>query len=325
MQGGKKSQALRAAAIGSVVACCAALVGGTASAATKATPAAPQLLELHTDGSIWGYPTAGSGGWTKIAAAGPNAQVVIGNHGSEIFRLETNGTVWGYTSTGGWNEVDSSSANVKIATAGYGVMELHKDGTTWLAGTAAGGAPEELGNNGASGIVTAGTSYYEISANGAIRGMTYPGYWFTFDANPQAAGFAVDDDSPNAIFELHTDGTVWQYTGNWATTGWKKIATHPGAVQIAAGPTVGSLYELDGNGQVQQYNETSGTWTVIGVFPSLGSLQVDDNGTLYAHVATGFFKGFTYQYTGSGTTWEVRDSNAQTASIAAGNTRDSAR
>lgn len=325
MQGGMKTHVLHAAAIGSVVACCAGLLGGTASAAGKATPTAPQLLQLHTDGSVWAYPTAGSSGWTKIAVAGPNAQVVVGNHGSEIFRLETNGTVWGYTSAGGWTEVDSSSANVKIATAGYGVMELHKDGTTWLAGTAAGVAPEELGNNGATGIVTAGTDHYEISSNGAIRGMTYPGYWFTFDANPQATGFAVNDDSPNAIFELHTDGAVWQYTGNWAQTGWKKIADHPGAVQIVAGPAVGSLYELDGSGQIWQYNETAGTWTVIGHIPGAASLQVDDNSTLYTRVATGTYKGFIYQYTGSGTTWVVRDTNSQTASIAAGNTRDAAR
>jgi hypothetical protein len=74
------------------------------------------------------------------------------------------------------------------------------------------------------------------------------------------------------VYELHTTGSVWGYTGTpcngQACPGWEMLNDDSKAVQIAAG--AGTLYQLDSDGTVWQWNgavcngNACNRWTQIG-------------------------------------------------------------
>src|ERR1035438_10838148 len=57
------------------------------------------------------------------------------------------------------------------------------------------------------------------------------------------------------LYQLHTDGSIWQYTGvpcnGTVCSGWVELDNNPSANMIAAGG--GQLYQLHNDGSVWQY------------------------------------------------------------------------
>ena len=75
------------------------------------------------------------------------------------------------------------------------------------------------------------------------------------------------------VYELHTTGSVWGYTGTpcngQVCSGWEMLNDDPKAVQIAAG--AGTLYQMDSDSTVWQWNgavcngNACNRWTQIGI------------------------------------------------------------
>src|ERR1035441_1811940 len=99
--------------------------------------------------------------------------------------------------------------------------------------------------SGASGRINLAI-YWEPCAGSSCLG------WVELDNNPITAFIAAGGGK---LYQVHTDGTIWSYTGpacsGSSCPGWLKLDQNPKAVTFAAGG--GFLYELHDDGTFWQY------------------------------------------------------------------------
>jgi hypothetical protein len=174
--------------------------------------------------------------------------------------------------------------------------------------------------------------------------------WVALDTNPATTAIAAAGDG--ALYQRHTDGSVWRYTGtpivgweqldgNAATTsivaargghlyqlrsdggilrytgvplvGWELLDANPATTAIAVAPT-GALYQLHGDGSIWRYTGVPMTgWEALDVNPATTSIAVGGGDLYQLHS-----DGSIWRFTGTPLTgWECLDANPATSAIAA--------
>jgi hypothetical protein len=60
-----------------------------------------------------------------------------------------------------------------------------------------------------------------------------------------------------SLFQLHSDGSLWQYTGP-PVTGWQLLDNNPATTSIVA--RGGTLYQMHGDGSIWKYTGPLTGW-----------------------------------------------------------------
>ncbi len=129
-----------------------------------------------------------------------------------------------------------------------------------------------------------------------------------FNEQAYTGGFS---QSGTTLYQLHSDGAIWQYVSSSAT-GWVKLNQNSATVAIAADGN-GNLYQLDNNGNVYRFTgtTTAPSWQLIDAFAGNIALAVSGNGQVYLlHT-----DGAIFLYTGTPHSWQQLDHNPTTRSI----------
>jgi hypothetical protein len=206
-----------------------------------AITAASNLYQLHIDGTIWRFTGircrgASCPGWQLLDDN--NKSVAIVADGGDVYQLHNDGKIWRYTGTPcsgnscpGWQMLDDNTKSAAIVAGGGNLYQLHNDGMIWkFTGTPCTGSScpgwQLLDNNTKSvRLVADGGSLYQLHNDGKIwrytgtpcSGNSCPG-WQMLDDNIQttrmvSGGGQLDQLHGNLLYQLHSDGSIWRYTG----------------------------------------------------------------------------------------------------------------
>lgn len=128
----------------------------------------------------------------------------------------------------------------------------------------------------------------------------------------RAAHAASSTTSVPALYELRTDGSIWQYTGT-PLTGWQEIGA-PNTQTSGNGlvATTSQVYQLQLNGDILVYSGTSTTWTTLDASGTAQEIALSSTGQLYKQD----LDGTAWQYAG-GTTWTQLSSAANSGPLGA--------
>ena len=129
-----------------------------------------------------------------------------------------------------------------------------------------------------------------------------------FSKQAYTGGFS---QSGTTLYQLHSDGAIWQYVGP-PITGWVRLDQDSATVAIAADGK-GNLYQLHNNGYVYRFTgtTTAPSWQLIDTFGGNIALAVSGNGQVYLlHTS-----GAIFRYTGTPRSWQQLDQNPATRSI----------
>ncbi|MBK8277280.1 MAG: hypothetical protein IPK92_16060 [Nitrospira sp.] len=312
------------------------------------------LYQLHNDGWIWRYTgTACSSescpGWQRL----DNNQktVAIAADGDQLYQLHNDGWTWRYTGTPcngescpGWQRLDNNQKTVSIVAAGGALYQLHNDGWIWrYTGTPCNGEScpgwQRLDNNQKTiAIRAAGSQLYQLHNDGWIwrytgtpcNGESCPG-WQRLDNNGHtssivAAGNKLYQLHAAPLYQLHSDGRIWRYTGpacaGESCPGWHQLDNNPKTKAIVAAGR--DLYQLHNDGWIWRY-----TGTPCAGESCPGWQRLDNNGHTKAIAAAGrdlyqlHTDGRIWRYTGnpcngdSCPSWQQLDNNRKTVAIVA--------
>ena len=257
----------------------------TTTALTAPNPPGP-LVQKHADGTTWQYlPHAGLWGsnWVLLDNNPATVDVVTDGSCACTYQLHSDGTIWQYIPHAGlwgsnWVLLDNNPATVQIA-AGPGLFQLHRDGSIWVFGATPITGWFLLYSS--PGTVAIRTVYSTCSQycfvpllvwlhrdgsiwtngsvpEGACEQTITGGPMCVLDNNPATVGILADG-SPAIyptryfLYQLHSDGTIWQYlphAGLWGSN-WVLLDNNPDAIGIAAG--LGNLYQLHRDGTIWHY------------------------------------------------------------------------
>lgn len=321
---GTISHALSAAVLGAT-ALGGVMAGGTAHAASAPSASTWQdLYQVHSDGSIWHYDGVPFSGWTQLGNNPATKQVTTGGHGTKLYELDSTGTVWSdNVSNNTWSDIDSSTTTTEIASNANNLYQLEKDGSIVQSDGGPIAVRTTIGDQSTDVAIAASeTNLYALGSDGMLRSYNgSPESWTALDNNPATIGVAANDKN-GSVFELHKDGSIWQYTGT-PLTGWRQIGDNAAAVSISGSPTAGYVYEYDSTGTIWQYNGS--TWTRIDDNTLSAAITVGDDGSPY-QIQKGIHRGFIYQYVGTPISgWNWLDSNYTATAVVAGDTRSAVR
>ena len=117
----------------------------------------------------------------------------------------------------------------------------------------------------------------------------------------------------NGLYQMHSDGTIWEYTGGGFHS-WRKLDDNPNtAIVVARGS---DLYQQHGDHSIWQYAGGGfHSWTKLDDNTSTAEIAAGGSGHLYQRHSDGSI----WQYTGGGFhSWTKLDDNPQTSDIEAG-------
>lgn len=159
-----------------------------------------------------------------------------------------------------------------------------------------------------------GSDRYRLDSDGSIwQHQGKPSGWVQLDNNPKTTAIAADGNG--TLYQLHYDGTIWQYTG----TGWLEVDKNPLAIAIAVDSN-GIVYQLHTDGSIWQYTGPPITgWLKIDKNPRAIALATDGQGRLYQF----HNDGSIWLYQGVPITgWQELDNNPKASGIAADGSGD---
>ena len=245
------------------------------------------LYQLHSDGTVWQYlqqPCQGNvcNGWQQILNGSSGAVQLVGGGPGELFALLFQNNEWidGYTgppctngdTCNGWAGPLNSGAWGGIAFAGFG-------GTNGMA--ASGGGPFVILS-------------FSLDCTGNPSGQGCPEAWGIFEYTGGVCGssscpLAQLDNNPltgaifagppsggrSGIYQMHSDRTIWQYTGVPCTSpgyyaycpGWEMLDNNGNSATMAVGST--GVYQMWSGGNIFQFNGNActangcGGWSCI--------------------------------------------------------------
>ena len=205
----------------------------------------------HTDGSIWQYLGQPITGWRELDHNLATVQLTAS--GGHLYQLHTDGTIWQYLEQPitGWRELDHNPVTVAIVADGDDLLP----------------APH---------------GWFDLAVPGGSRspaGENWTTTWLR--CNSPASG--------GHLYQLHTDGTIWQYLGQ-PITGWRELDHNPVTVAILADGD--DLYQL----HIRMVRSGS-TWGQ----PITGWRELDHNLATVQLTASG---GHLYQLHTDGTIWQ---------------------
>ncbi|KAL4876747.1 hypothetical protein BJY04DRAFT_139204 [Aspergillus karnatakaensis] len=222
----------------------------------------------------------------------------VGVVDDECYQLLTDGTIKQYIPGNPWKVIISKNAdNVQIA-ANNPLGIRQKNGTIYrLAKTV-----QSIGTNATLLWGYKGAFWQWQKSNSRLWYMGHEtgGRWEVRDTNPYTKDLAF---TPTATYQLAVNGQITEYhsPGQWGPTDLSYSNT-------AIATSGDSLYALKRDGQVSQY--TGGSWKSTG-----GATAVEIAGGeagLFSRQADGKI----YKYTGSGTSWQLVDSNSDNIDVA---------
>jgi hypothetical protein len=283
-----------------------------------------ELYELHNTGKIWRYtgtPCSGTSCPSWQMLDDNTAAVAIAAGGGSLYEFHNDGSIWRYTGTPcsgtscpGWQMLDNNSAAVAIA-AGNQLYELHIDGSIWQYtgtpcsnGSSCPGWQKLDDNIKAVAVAAGGDQLYEVHNDGMIwrytgtpcSGTSCPG-WQMLDDNPLngmvVAANNVYQLHVDPVYEKHTDGSLWRYTGTPCDgqfcPGWAQLDDNSKTTAMTGAD--GQFYQLHNDGSIWRHNGT----------PCSGSscpgwIEVDNNPKATA-IAAG--DGQLYEFHDDGSIW----------------------
>jgi hypothetical protein len=298
------------------------------------------LYQMHGDGTIWIYNGPPLTGW-EMLDNNPATRSIVADS-SHLYQMHGDGTIWVYTGPPltGWQMLDNNPRTDSIASAGSSLYQHHNDGTIWIyTGPPLTGwqmldnNPRTIALSSPQPDVNVVTNRNNSSRTGAYLAETKlrPETVHTDGSiwrytGPPITGWEMLDNNPRAVsivasdshlYQLHNDGTIWVYTGP-PISGWQMLDNNPSTVAIVADGT--SLYQLHNDGTVWLYTgpPISG-WQLLGNDPRTVAIAASD-GRLY-QLHTSSFRhddGAILVYTGTPISgWETLDTNARTVAIVA--------
>jgi hypothetical protein len=164
----------------------------------------------------------------------------------------------------------------------------------------------------AAGAVGALDGLYQLRATGQILRYAPAGTWTAVDTNKDTLQIA---GANNALYQRHTDGTVWKLAAGSSI--WQQIASASSNVlDIAA--AADQVYMRRKDGWVARYAGTGQTWLTIAQpsAPASSQLVASDSRTLWNLLGDGSVVRSEYPYTSDG--WQVVDKNPSNMAIAVG-------
>ncbi len=315
-----------------------------------------QLYQMHNTGKIWHYTgTSCSGnvcpGWQMLDNNA--ATVNIATATGQLYQLHNTGEIWRYTGTAcsgtvcpGWQMLDANSKTVAITAGGGSLHQLHNDGMIWVyTGTPCSGSScpgwRRLDRNPKTISISNSDSggLFQLHDDGWIwrytgtpcNGDSCPG-WSRVDNNARTGAIAAGNDlyqlHTDPIFQQHSDGSLWRYTGTECDgdfcPGWEELDNNPAARTIAA--TGRQFFQLNSDGSIWRYigPSCSGTscpgWQKLDNNPATVAIAASGNQFFQLHSGDGSIWRFlgTPCNGNSCTSWEKLDNNPRTRAIAAG-------
>lgn len=263
-----------------------AVFGGTRALAQEFDT----VYELRTNGSILQTTCSGNSCQGSLQLDDNPAAASITSGGGGLFQMHSNASIWEYagppcgvSGCPGWLKMDDNSGTAAIA-AGYGLggspylFQLHFSGSIWQST----GTP--CGSGGCPGWI-------EVDNNSLTKQIIAAGGTMFFCSQTSCP------PSIPPLVQLHSDGTIWQYTGTPCSStgcpGWQKLDDNPSAVQIfgfvSGGGGPDSIFEFHNDGSIWKYvgppcsgNSCPG-WQFIGSAPSAKAIMTaETSGRLFA-------------------------------------------
>jgi hypothetical protein len=322
------------------------------------------VYELHNNGAVWRYtgtPCSGGScpGWQRLDN---NVDTVaITAAGAELDEMHRDGSIWRFTGTAcsgdscpGWQKLDNNRKAVAMAASEEHLYELHDDGMIWrYTGTPCSGDScpgwQRLDRNSRTTALTASEmTLFQLHAGGnvwhftgaACSGDSCPG-WQRLDDNGRtgmiAAGDPMTMGSDVAVYQLHTDplyqlhsnGAVWRYTGtecvvDWCP-GWQILDNNATTVELAAAGR--QLFQRHSNGEIWRYSGTPCNgdsclgWQMLDHNPQTTAIVAGGNQLFQLHSDGSVWRSNGVACSGASCTgWQAIDRNSHTTAIAAGNT-----
>ena len=133
--------------------------------------------------------------------------------------------------------------------------------------------------------------------------------WQQLDNNAATKAIAA---AGNNLYQLHTNGKIWRYTGT-PMTGWQMLDNNAATISIVAGGN--NLYQLHNTGKIWRYTGVPMTgWQLLDNNAATKAIIAADNNLYQLHN-----NGKIWKYTGVPLTgWQLLDTNGATVSIVAG-------
>lgn len=265
------------------------------------------LYQMHTDHSIWQY-TGGCGysaSWAELDNNSLSIGLAVGIQG-QVYQYRTDNSIWMYTGpttgVGGfhqWKEIDNNSATTMIAAGSAGgLFQVRVTANGWhvwqYSSSSIGGTgswteitnpnppalqpnpdPYQLTTN---GYTDQYLTLYEKDSSGDVWKYAGGGAsgWteiFTSPSFAYAAGAAQIAASNHAVYQMHGDGSIWQYTSG---TSWTEIDANSATIDIETGLN-GTLYQLQKTGAIYKYDGGGfGNWTEIDTNPTTAYLATPE-------------------------------------------------
>jgi uncharacterized protein YkwD len=123
----------------------------------------------------------------------------------------------------------------------------------------------------------------------------FAGQWTMLDNYQGSAAIVATAgpflNPPSLLYQLHKDGSIWQWTGGSPPNNWKELDGNPATVQIAAFSD--RLYQRHSDGSVWQYTGRTPPWVMIDNNPATTDIEAAADNIYQLHS-----DGTIWQYTG---------------------------
>ena len=230
------------------------------------------IYKLHNDGTIKAY-FGETAGWQTLD--NNSATKSIAANSVNTYQLHNDGKIWRYTGIPitGWEMIDNDPATTTISATSFKISEprtpiellykLYGNGTIKMRDSTTGGWVTLDTPHGTTAIVARGLTLCKLQNDGQI--WMYTGVpplieWRQLDINTNTK--AITANRQGLLFQLHTDGTIWRFTGT-PITGWEKIDINPATTAILTDEN-SRLYQLRSDGTILLFMGTPITgWKII--------------------------------------------------------------